>query len=413
MTTVAEMRNERATLINEARAILDRASAARREPSAEDRRQFDAMMSRADDIETRYSRIEKLHAAERSLATSQGRETATDRPGRLAGQDGMGRSSVEYRNAYASYLRDGLQACSPVEQRALSSSDDVQGGYLRAPQQLARDLIKALDDTLWIRALATKFELQGADSLGMPSLDADPADAAWTSELATGNEDSSMAFGKRELVPRPIAKRIKVSSKLLRTAPKAEAVVRERLTYKFSVTEEKAFLTGDGAGKPLGLFTASNDGIPTSRDVSVDNTTTALTGDGLINALYSLKSGYQSSPSLRWLFHRDAVKMIRKLKSNDNQYLWQPGAQLGQPDRLFNVPVVTSEFCPNTFTAGQYVGMVADFKYYAIADSLGISIQRLVELYAETNQVGFIGRLEVDGMPVLAEAFARVQLAAS
>ena len=77
------------------------------------------------------------------------------------------------------------------------------------------------------------------------------------------------------------------------------------------------------------------------------------------------------------------------------------------------MPVVTSEFCPNTFTAGQYVGMVADFKYYAIADSLGISIQRLVELYAETNQVGFIGRLEVDGMPVLAEAFARVQLAAA
>ena len=30
-----------------------------------------------------------------------------------------------------------------------------------------------------------------------------------------------------------------------------------------------------------------------------------------------------------------------------------------------------------------------------------------MELYAETNQVGIIGRAKADGMPVLAEAFAR------
>jgi hypothetical protein len=30
---------------------------------------------------------------------------------------------------------------------------------------------------------------------------------------------------------------------------------------------------------------------------------------------------------------------------------------------------------------------------------------------AETNQVGFIGRLETDGAPVLEEAFVRVKLA--
>ena len=40
-----------------------------------------------------------------------------------------------------------------------------------------------------------------------------------------------------------------------------------------------------------------------------------------------------------------------------------------------------------------------------------MQIQRLVELYAATNQVGFIGRMELDGMPVLEEAFVRVKLA--
>jgi hypothetical protein len=46
-----------------------------------------------------------------------------------------------------------------------------------------------------------------------------------------------------------------------------------------------------------------------------------------------------------------------------------------------------------------------------IADALSMQIQRLNELYAETNQVGFIGRWETDGAPVLEEAFVRVKLA--
>jgi hypothetical protein len=42
---------------------------------------------------------------------------------------------------------------------------------------------------------------------------------------------------------------------------------------------------------------------------------------------------------------------------------------------------------------------------------LSLQFQRLIELYAATNQVGYIGRLESDGMPLLEEAFARVKLA--
>ena len=55
--------------------------------------------------------------------------------------------------------------------------------------------------------------------------------------------------------------------------------------------------------------------------------------------------------------------------------------------------------------------MLADFSHYWIADALTLEFQLLNELYAETNQVGLIGRLESDGMPVLEEAFVRVTLA--
>lgn len=270
-------------------------------------------------------------------------------------------------------------------------------------------LIQAIDDQVFIRQWATPNTVTQAQSLGVPTLAADPADADWTSELGTGNEDSSMSFGKRELKPNPLAKRIKVSNRLLRLTPEVESLVILRLAYKFGITYEKAGMTGNGANQPLGVFTASADGISTSRDMSTDNTATAFTTDGLKNAKYALKGGYW--PRARWLFHRDGVKLLAKLKDGDGRYMWQNSIQLGQPDMLDGIPLFTSEYVPNTFTTGLYVGILGDFSYYWIADALDFSIQRLNELYAATNQTGFIGRLESDGMPVLEEAFVRVKLA--
>ncbi len=65
---------------------------------------------------------------------------------------------------------------------------------------------------------------------------------------------------------------------------------------------------------------------------------------------------------------------------------------------------------PNTFTTGTYVGILGDFSYYWIADDIQLQMQRLAELYAETNQIGIIARAATDAMPVLEEAFVRVQL---
>ncbi|MEH0825456.1 phage major capsid protein, partial [Micromonospora sp. CPCC 205714] len=191
---------------------------------------------------------------------------------------------------------------------------------------------------------------------------------------------------------------------------------RERLAYKFAVSEEKAYMVGDGNKKPLGVFTASSAGIPTSRDVEIGTGGAIPTAAGsftvadqLIDAKYALKAAYWRRA--RWLYHRDLVKTIRKLKTTDGQYIWKAGLS-DQPDTILEVPYVVSEYAPNTITANGYVGMIADFSFYHIADALNLEIQRLVELYAEANQVGFIGRREVDGMPVLAEAFVRLKVKA-
>jgi HK97 family phage major capsid protein len=104
------------------------------------------------------------------------------------------------------------------------------------------------------------------------------------------------------------------------------------------------------------------------------------------------------------------VKQIRKLKDGAGQYLWQPGITADMLDEILGIPIIVSEYAPSTFTTGKYVGILGDFSYYWIADALDMQVQRLVELYATTNQVGYIARFETDGMPVLSEAFVRVTL---
>ena len=321
------------------------------------------------------------------------------------------RSTEEYRNRFERYIRIPQHEWNTEELRALQMDSDVSGGFLVAPQEFVKELIIFVNNLVFVRKMARIFTVENAESLGAPSLETDISDTNWTAEIATGVEDASMAFGKRELRPHPCAKLIKVSDKLLRASVlNVEEIVRQRMAYKFGVVEESAFLTGTGADQPLGVFTASNMGIDTSRDYVGANTSSAIAADAIIGCFYNLKFQYQVSPNTRWMFHRTTIQNIRQLKDGIGQYLWQPGIAGGAPDTVYGKEYIMSEYVPNTYTASQYVGIIGDFSFYWIADALDMRIQRLNELYAATAQVGFIGRKETDGMPVLAQAFSRLQL---
>jgi len=407
MSKLNELREQRGQLVHDARAILDKAEAEKRSATAEETAQFDALMDKVNGLADEVRRHESLAEAERQAAETalRGQDDARGRAVGKAGDPGVDVRSA----AFSKLILQGVRSLNDTELRALQADSDTAGGFLVAPEQFVTGLIKNIDDMTFIRQRATKYSLPTAASLGAATLAADPADADWTTELATGNEDSTMSFGKRALNPHPLAKRLKVSNKLLRQAAGAEGIVRDRLGYKFGASQEKAFLTGSGVNQPLGVFTASADGITTARDVSTGNTTTSITFDGLTEAKYSLKGQYWMRAD--WLFHRDAMKQIAKLKDGEGQYLWRQSVRDGEPDTLLGRPIMMSEYAPNTFTTGLYVGLLGDFSNYWIADALDFQIQVLKELYAETDQTGFIGRLACDGMPVLAESFARIKLA--
>lgn len=410
-----ELLAERAGLIKQARDILDKAAKEKRaDLTAEETAQFDTLHAEAEKRKVSAERILRQADAERALGEGAGRSIPpVDEKRGSAPADR--RDSQEYRSAFSAYVRGGFNAMGLTELRALQADLDVSGGYMVAPTQLVAMLVKAIDNQVFMRGIANVLPpVVGSDSIGAPALDADPDDADWTAEIDTVSGDSTMSFGKRELKPHLSSKLVKVSNKLLaRSVIPADQLVIDRLAYKFGVTEEKAFLTGSGSGKPLGVFTASNDGIPTSRDTAGSNTTTAILPDSIFDVKYSLKPGYLASPSCRWVFHRDFVKMLSKLKDDNDQYLWLPGLNGSSQDTLAGIPLITSEYAPSTVAASAYCGILGDFRYYWIADAAGFAVQRLNELYAVNNQAGFIGRRETDGMPVLGEAFARMKFAAA
>ena len=402
------LREERGKMCQEIRDFLDELNEKKHGLAGEDKKTHDKMYDKQESLRKQIEAEERQVEIERELAE---RKAAEDEETRKKANGGDTRNDL-IQQGQNNWLRTGHFIGDGADEfRALQADADITGGFMVMDELFNAQMLKGFDDEIFVRKVSNVLPpLTSAGKIGVPSLDTDISDADWTSELATGSEDSAMRIGKREMEPHPLAKRIKISNKLMRLgAIDPETLVRDRMGYKFSVTLEKAYLNGTGAGQPLGVFIASSDGISTGRDVSTGNTTTAIQFDGLIEAKYTLKSQYW--PRARWMFHRDGMKGITQLKDGDGQYLWRPSVREGEPDTILGHPIMISEFAPNTFTTGLYVGLFADWSFYWIVDSLNFQMQRLGELYAEADQVGFIGRYEGDGAPVLEEAFVRVKLA--
>lgn len=430
MKEIRELKQEKVTLFNQAKAIKDVADAANRSMTQEETNSWNAIMDKWTALKNDIDQRERLEAMGAEIEGIETRSLLPDP------QDGFGggkpalnladvspryqpalrelqergdfRMKPEYQNVMPSFLRDGT--LPRVEKRDLMISDGPKGGYVAPPPQFVAGLLKAIDADLFMRqsGWATVIPLNSTEGF-QSSLDADPEDAEWTTEIKTIDLDESMEFGQRELKPTRLAKGIKISNQLLQLAPDVEMLALDRLRYKFGVTMEKAYMTGSGAKQPLGVYVASDDGIPTSRDVSTGNNATSITFAGLRNAKYTLKAKYWRDA--KWLFHQDAIKQLAVIEDDMGYPVLSESVRAGEPDTLSGIPYYMSEFSPNTFTTGLYVGILGAFRFYHIADCLTMTIQRLVELYSATNQIGFHANLYTDGMPALAEAFVRVKLA--
>jgi len=389
-----ELKQERATLTTSIRAIINEYE--NTEMPADKKAELEKNEARFDEIDSTVLREEKQLERERKV----GEKT----------EEAMDEMPTDVAKAFNEYIVTGSKQAYD-EYNALSQSNPTQAGYLVAPEQFQTELIKEMADATFMRQKARVLPpLKMAQSLGFPTRTAGMSSFAWGTEIQAPTADATLAFGKREFKPIPGTSEILISKTLVRNVSNADSMIRGEIAEEMSASLETAYMVGSGAGQPLGIFTVSNDGIPATRDVATGNTATEIKFDGLIEAQESVKDKYQ--PRCEWIFNRVAVKQLRKLKTSDGQYVWQPSVAMGQPEMLLSKPVNRSEYAPSTFAANAIVGAYGDLKWYWICDALTMEIQALMELYARTNQIDYITRIETDGAPVLSAAFARVKLGA-
>ncbi len=322
---------------------------------------------------------------------------------------------MEHRAAYEKYLRFGVGdtsrvAWKPEEIRSLSSATDAGGAFL-IPMSFETGIIMNAYNLAELRPLCqaspTSRDLVILGKLSKPTV-------AWgTKDVAVSPQE--LTAGDVRIPVIDLAALTLIHNNTLEDA---DSDVWGELQSAFDMAvaqaEDDAFIAGAGGElSPGGVLTNSLvlarykfSGVAAALTDSTHNGV-----DVLISALYNLKKTYRRNAT--WAMNSTTEAVIRTLKDANGQYLWQPPVQAGTPATLLGRPLANPEGAPD-IGAGTFPIVVGDWQSgYKIRDRRGITVQRLVERYAEYRQTGFLITKRVGGAVAKAEAFSCVKIATS
>jgi HK97 family phage major capsid protein len=126
------------------------------------------------------------------------------------------------------------------------------------------------------------------------------------------------------------------------------------IATEFARAEGSAFVAGSGINRPKGFLAAPNSaqGDPVRAFGTLQYLATGTAGglgtnaaDKLIDLVQTLRPPYRQGAV--FVMNSATASTIRKLKTSDGAFLWQPGLTAGQPDSLLGYPVVEAEDMPD------------------------------------------------------------------
>ena len=395
--TILELREKRNKAWEAAKAFVETKRDKDGLLSAEDAATYAEMEQKVQNYSAEIARMEAMEAMEAEL-NKPVNTPLTGRPMNGNPQDKKtGRASNEYKEAMLQAIRTNFRNVRNVLSEGIASD----GGYL-VPEEYDSRLIEGLEEENIFRRLGTTITTSGERKINIAG--AKPA-AAWIDEgeeLTFGDAK----FDQINLDAHKLHVAVKVTEELLYdNAFGLENYLLRQFSKALANAEEDAFLNGDGAGKPLGIF-AEEGGAQVGVTAA---SATDITADEIINLVYALKRPYRKKA--KFSMNDQTIAVLRKLKDENGQYLWQPSLQAGEPDRLFGYEVMTSAYVP-MIAAGKPVIAFGDFSYYNIGDRGVRSFAELKELFAGNGMVGFVAKERVDGKLVLAEAVQVLKMAA-
>ena len=300
------------------------------------------------------------------------------------------KADAVYNKAFWNHMYTG------IPENALKAGSDGAGGYL-VPDVYEEKLVEALKEHNILRAISTT--LPTVYDLRIPTV-AGEGTAQWVDESGC-YQASDVSFDEILLKAYKVGMKTLVSDELLEDSGiDLEAFLIEEIGNKIGEAEEKAFLTGDGDGKPTGLITQASVGATTERSG-------IIMPDDIIELEHSVKKQYRRNPSSCFIMSNAAYQELKKVKTAHGRYIWNTHLREDGFDTLLDHRVYVSKYLDGDnpgIEAGSKPVLFGDFSYFWIGDRGKRIIRRLSERYADYGQVGYVASERVDAKLVLPEA---------
>ena len=178
-----------------------------------------------------------------------------------------------------------------------------------------------------------------------------------------------------------------------------------------------AFAVEAGTGIEPVCADLRSEGFMTNGDVAETNSGSAATiadaagqANGLIDMAHNLKTAYARNGT--WLLNRKTLGAIRKLKDDQNGYVWMPGLAALRPSTILDAPYLEVPDMADE-AANAYPIAFGDWRRaYLIVDRISMSVLRDPFTQSTSGTVRFVARRRVGGQVVLAEAIRKLKCAA-
>lgn len=395
MTTIQEKYDERATVWEQMKPLVDDDTAEGRASYDKAEKRFDALTEEIEKLERHANRESLLSKVDRSRVVlldddNEDRNDGED-PGaayRTAFEVYVTRGMAELDNEQRALLRTGLVD----EKRAQGIGVTTAGGYL-VPQGFRQQIVETMKSFGAVQSVATVLDTATGAPLPWPTNDDTGNIGALLAEN-TQTAEQDLVLGTKSLgAYKYTSKLVRVSIEFLQDVDwmDSEAFLRKKFGERLGRIHNQHFTTGTGTAQPQGIVTGAVTGATAA-------STTAITADELLDLQHSVDPAYRQSPRAQFMLSDLALKTVRKLKDANGVYLFQVSAQAGVPSTLFGSPFVVNVDMAAPATGVKSV-LFGDFEAgYVIRIVKQMELIRLNERYADFGQVGFIAFDRADGV---------------
>jgi HK97 family phage major capsid protein len=370
---------------------------------------------KADALERSFEAIEGddngVAALKAELETLKSRIAAGVIAAQRPALDGV--KSAEATSFVDSYLRRGIE--TGLETKAVGSSTDAIGGFA-VPREIDAVIDRTLTAISPIRAIANVVKVGSAGYRKLITSGGTPS--GWVGFEAARPETNTATFSEivpasGELYANPAA-----SQQMLDDASfDVESWLAQEIATEFARAEGLAFVRGNGTNQPLGFLSSPNattaDGVRPIGTLQTIGTGVAGAfpasnpSDKLIDLVQSLRSPYRQGAV--FVMNSATAAAIRKFKTADGAFLFQPSLAAGQPATLLGYPLIEAEDMPD-MTANSLSIAFGNFKAgYVIAERNATTILR--DPYTRKPYVHFYATKRVGGQVVNGEAIKLLKFA--